>query len=326
MPSGQNADAAPTDENAFFLVGTTRSGTTLLGLMFRGHSEISFPGEFDFAVDFMPGASPWPELESYYDWLSINRLYRFHHPKLDRSLDYPGLVRSFFAQMKVDSGGASRRIAGVAVHRHFDRLHRLFPKARFLHIVRDPRDVGVSWLEKGWAGNLWTASRTWQEIELLWDEVAGRIPADRRLEIRFEDLVAEPRSVLVRVCEFLGLAYEETMLDYPQRSTYEAVDPNQAYKWRGGLSKRELQLAEAPLADVLERRGYERSGHVALEIGALRARILELDDQWSQVRSRVALFGLRNWTLDQLAKVLRSKAWRRRLEIQRQDLVDKTLK
>jgi len=324
--SDRNDRAALTDEDTFFLVGTTRSGTTLLGLMFRGHSAISFPGEFDFAVDFMPEARPWPELDGYYDWLPINRLYRFHRPAIDRSLDFPGLIRSFVAQMKVDSAGAPRTLVGVAVHRHFDRLHQLFPKARYLHIVRDPRDVGVSWLEKGWTGNLWAASRSWQEIELLWDEVSTRIPPDRRHEIRFEDLVADPKSVLRRICDFLGLAYEESMLDYPQRSTYEAVDPKQAYKWRRSLSKRQLMLAEAPLEDVLERRGYERSGHGALRIGALRARLLELDDQLQQLRSRVALFGVRNWAFDQLAKLLRAKAWRQRLEIQRQDLVDKTLK
>jgi hypothetical protein len=59
------------------------------------------------------------------------------------------------------------------VHRHYDRLLRLWPEARFIHLVRDPRDVASSCIGMGWAGNVWTGVTRWIEAERLWDEVRG---------------------------------------------------------------------------------------------------------------------------------------------------------
>jgi hypothetical protein len=256
----------------------------------------------------------------------MNRQFRFLDLEVDRSLTYPALVRSLLAQMKGRSQGATRRLVGVAVHRNFDRLHHLFPEARYLHIVRDPRDVGVSWMEKGWAGNMWAASSEWCALESLWDRVAARIPDARRHELRLEDLLRDPRGVLGRICAFLGVPYDEAMLSYPEHSTYEAVDPRQIAKWRKQLSPRAVRLAEAGLDELLERRGYERSGEPALRVGRAHARLLRLDDWWNRLRSRIALFGPRLWLCDQLARLLGLRGWRRSIELRRQAIINQILK
>ena len=113
----------------FFLVGATRSGTTLLGLMLDHHPDVTFPGEFEFALDLMPSADAFPALPAYYDWLATNRHYRWHRPAIDPTLTYPELVRSFLLQMKQAAGGESKPWVGAAVHRHFDRLYALWPEA-----------------------------------------------------------------------------------------------------------------------------------------------------------------------------------------------------
>lgn len=326
MTSEDSQPLPPRDEQIFFLVGTTRAGTTLLGLMLDHHPEIAFPGEFELAVDFMPAEDRIPDVEAYADWLTLNRQFRFLGLHVDRALPYPALVRSLLSQMKHRSKSATKPLVGVAVHRHYDRLLRLFPEARFVHIVRDPRDVGVSWLEKGWSGNLWAASREWCALEALWDRVAARIPRERRHELRLEDLLRDPTGVLTGICGFLGVSYDAAMLSYPADTTYEAVDPRQIAKWRTQLAPEDVRLAEAGLDALLEARGYVRSGEPALHVGPLRAPLLRLDDWWNRLLSRIRLFGLGLWLSDQLARVLGLSSWRRRIELRRQAIINQILK
>jgi hypothetical protein len=132
--------------------------------------------------------------------------------------------------------------------------------------------------------------------------------------------------VLGRACSFLGVPFADAMLEYHRDTSYEPLDPRQAGKWRERLTQAELRLAEAPIADLLERRGYPRAVDPPRTVGALRARCLELDDWWSRLRTRVRLFGLRVWIADQAAKVLRIESWRRSLELRRQERIKQLLK
>lgn len=318
--------AASADANTFFLVGTTRSGTTLLGLMLGHHPDISFPGEFEFAVDFMPNADTFPPLPAYYEWLAMNRHYRWHRPEIDPTLAYPQLVRSFLAHMKHAAGGEAKRWVGVAVHRHFDRLHALWPDVRFVHLVRDPRDVIRSWLELGWSGEAYTAACTWRDLELLWAQVRSRIPPERVFELRYEDLIRRTPEVLASLCAFLSLPYSERMLSYPDDTTYEPIDPQQVGKWRRALSPRQQRLVDRALGDLLVERGYPPSGHPPLRVGPLLVQVLRLRDWQMRLRSRLRQFGWRIWVADQIAKLLHLEGWRRRLELRRQAIVNRQLK
>ena len=72
-------------EEPFFLVGSERSGTTLLRLMLAHHPEIECTPEFEFMVEALP-AQGWPALEPYYDWLATNRIFLPHGLSIDRTL------------------------------------------------------------------------------------------------------------------------------------------------------------------------------------------------------------------------------------------------
>ena len=314
------------DESTFFLVGTTRSGTSLLGLMLRSHPEIAFPGEFEFAVDFMPSADRFPDVGAYTEWLAMDRHWRHHRPAIDPALPYPELVRSFLAQMRRDAGDAHKRLVGAAVHRHFDRLVRLWPEARYVHLVRDPRDVARSWMEHGWSGNAWAAGRTWAELEWLWEQVARALPPERVHALRFEDLVRDPSGELVRLCAFLGVAYDDAMLRYHESSTYGPVDPRQIGKWRTALPPREQRWLEGVAGDVLVARGYERCGLPPLVAGPLASRALALDDRLQRWRVRVRRFGFWLWVANQIAKALGLEGLQRRIELRNQAIINESLK
>ena len=84
-----------------------------------------------------------------------------------------------------------------------------------------------------------------------------RIRPDEWLQIRYEELVKDPQSVLRHVCGFLGVEYSDEMLSYPVDTTYALPDARNADRWRERLSPREVYLAEMAAGDVLEDVGYD---------------------------------------------------------------------
>src|SRR5690606_30898833 len=125
--------------------------------------------------------------------------------------DYPTLLNGFLIQARDQAG---KSLVGATVHRHFDRLLWLWPDARFIHLVRDPRDVARSCIGMGWAGNVWTGVERWVTAEQLWDRLRHRLTEARMLEVRYEDLLAAPDRVLARTCAFVGVDYAPAMLTY----------------------------------------------------------------------------------------------------------------
>ena len=236
-----------------FLVGAERSGTTLTRLMLDFHPMVAFFFEFTYTVEMMPGFDGWLDLREYYNYLRANRIFKAARLDISEELDFPHLVDSFLRQ-KQDRD--DKPLVGATVHRHFDRLLRIWPEAKFIHLVRDGRDVGRSRIEMGWAGNMYTAVGAWIEAELHWSKLRRELPADRWTEIQYETLVTEPEMTLTQVCQFLGIPYDPAMLTYPDHTTYSSPSPQAIGQWKHKLSTTEIRLAEARIGDMLTERGY----------------------------------------------------------------------
>ncbi len=282
-----------------FVVGAERSGTTLLELMLEGHPQIAWAGEFEYAVDFVSDGGEWPPLAMYHQFLSVDRVFLAPNFTLNRRLDYRELVNSFLIQAR---DRKKRPIVGATVHRNFDRLLKLWPNATFIHIVRDGRDTARSRIEMGWAGNVWTASFAWLEVELLWDKMKESIPEERRLEIRYEDLARSPVETLTAICKFMGVEYDAGMLDYPKRSTYSHPDPSLTEQWRKKLSPRDLGLLESSIGPMLRSRAYPPSEVAAVPVAGLLTQRLWLQDRWARMRFRQKRFGWKLWLADVLLR------------------------
>jgi hypothetical protein len=100
-----------------------------------------------------------------------------------------------------------RKIARV------DEFAEIWPKAQFVHIIRDGRDVAASHLRTvTWGYRQVTDAATG------WLEVVGRpyrvAPDGRYLEFRYEDLVSAPESTLRRITEFLDLPWHAAVLSH----------------------------------------------------------------------------------------------------------------
>jgi hypothetical protein len=287
-------------EAPLFLVGSERSGTTLLRLMLDHHPEIAFEKEFDFVVMKVSDAGELPSPDDYVQWIATVRGVNY---AIDRSLGYRELVNDFFHQKQAASGGKPH--VGATVHRNFDRLRFLWPEARYIHLVRDPRDVARSVRQKGWAGNIYQASEFWIEAENCWDSLGIHLRSDQVIEIHYEDLVRRTEAVLTEICRFVGVDYSEEMLGYrADAPQYPPPDPSLVAQWKTKLSARNVALVEVRTGPLMERRGYPRSSQRLPKIGPLKHRFLLRDAQLRRLRTRLDLLGPRLVTMDVLGRRL----------------------
>ena len=297
----------------FFLVGAERSGTTVLRLMLRHHPKIAWCNEFEYSVDLLSDSGKLPDLSQYYEWLDTHRGFRASGFDIDRSLGSPELVNSFLVQKR---DGEAAEIIGATVHRHFDRVLHIWPDARFIHIIRDPRDVARSCIGMGWAGNVWFSVERWREAELLWNRLKAVIPESRRCELSYEELIAQPVLTLTRVCEFVGVSYDEKMFDYVKNSNYEFPDPKYIAQWKRKMSEQEVQLVEKKVGNLLVERGYEPSGFPPITVSPLMEKSLKIQNWWGRLQGRVERLG---WPLvlqDYAARKLGPKSWQKKVQLE----------
>lgn len=290
-------------DSPVFLLGAERSGTTLLRLMLDGHPQLAWPCEFDFALDW-PAARPreWPDLIDYWSALAESPQARQLRLLIRAELDFPQLVRSLLDQLRTRT---HKPTLGVAAHGHFERILELWPDARFIYLVRDGRDVARSLVASGRAGNVWAAASVWRDAERGWRRLCAELPAERHIELRYEELVREPQRELSRVCSFLGVAYSPALLDYPARTTHAGPDANRPERWREQLTARELAWLERAIGRELRERAYAPSPVRAAWLPAPRRLALRAGDRLARVRFRLQRYAACMRTEHQVARRFR---------------------
>lgn len=306
-----------------FLVGAERSGTTLLRLMLDHHPQIAWCFEFEYVVDLISNSGEFPNLKHYREWLETNRIFLAAELLVDCELDYVQLTHSFLAQQLERSG---KSLVGATVHRHFDRLLWLWPNARFIHIVRDGRDVARSCIGMGWAGNVWTGVERWLHAEERWHELREKIAAEQFIDVVYEDLIANPVESLTRLCKFMGFSYDEKMLSYPAHTSYRLPDASLTKQWQQKLSEREIQLIESRVGDLLVKNGYELSGLPTLTVSPLLIRQLKLQDWWARLQFRRQRNGLALVVSDTISRRLGLKQWQKRIKARLNAIEEEYLK
>lgn len=303
MTARQILDA--TNPPPCFLVGAQRTGSTLLRVMLDAHPEIRFfrhlAIEAGLAYIDDHGVAE-TDLEPYYLRLAGSYDFQHGHLTIDRSLSLIELLRDFLRQ---EQRTTSKPILGGAVHRDFPMLLSVFPDARFIFLYRDGRDTARSAVALGWEDNYWTAVKPWMIAMQHARMMRTQLPEDRWLEVRYEELVLEPRRVLARLCAFMGTAYDETIFSYTKTTNYKHPDPRMVDQWRRKMSSTEIRLAEARIGPLLEERGYPLSGLPRLEVSPAMARRFETRDVWKTRYRRMRRVGLLNFAADIATRSLR---------------------
>lgn len=289
------------------IVGAERSGTTLLRLMLHQHPQISVCPEMEFIVDPLAQTNTWPSVQQLQGALQANWLFRIQGFKIDSTLTWKELANSLLDQFQ--QCHPCNHIL-IVVHRNFDQLIRLWPTIRYIHIVRDPRDVARSVLGMGWEGNVWHGVQRWLTVESMWEQMRRTLALDQFLEVQYEELVALPAATLQKICEFIGTTFTPDMLNYPDHSSYAAPDLSLVGQWQHKLSPREVALVEHRAGSLLELRHYQASGVESLDLSWLDLSCLRLDNWLKRVLFRYQQLGPKLFVEDYASRQLPLKRWR----------------
>jgi len=307
------------DAKTLFLVGAFRSGTTMLRLMLKHHPEIIGGEEFEYAFKFMDG-NAFPDIASAKKQLAHDRMFQDSGLTIDSSPDYPSLVRSFMEQRRA---GRNDKIILSVVHGRIDAITALWPHARFIHLVRDPRDVARSCVSMGWAGNVYYGANYWLDAEKRWEQLVDQFKPDQWMELRYEDLLENVEASLQQICEFVGVAFDERMFDYIDNSTYGAPDKSLAWQWKRKLTPKEIDWVEVRCGDMMEQRGYQRVG-TSKPLSMLTCLRLYIHNRIKRIQFNIKRYGLKLYCCHHIAKRIDSR-WsqsihNRILDIQRKHL------
>lgn len=285
----------------YFLVGAHRSGTTLLGLILDSHPDLAWFHHFEWIVKYITSDGTWPSVETYRLLLAEDFQYRVWNLTINpHSKSYPEVLNDFLEQRKQRD---RKQFSGATIHTRYFELAKIWPNARFIHIVRDPRDVALSTIKLHWAGNGWGAAKRWKAAELEWNRLCEIVPEDSRMVITFEDLVAEPVVTLKRITHFLGIAYTDQMFSYTEHTPYGYPDASMAFKWRQKMSSQDIEMIEASLGDLLAARGYESVGS-RQKASALKKASWYAGDRFIKFNYRVSYYGFGLWAAQFFAKRL----------------------
>jgi len=213
------------------IVGSPRSGTTLLRSMVDAHPEIAIPPETGFAVavtqlpsdeglrlrffetltQFPPDAPSWGdfEIDAETFWQQLTRISPFSVTE--------GL-RCFY-RCYADRFGKQRWGDKTPMYCcHLQTIEQVLPEAHFVHIIRDGRDAALSlrnlWFSPG--RDMETLARHWVR-DVATAREQGR-KCRKYMEVRYEDLVSGSRQVVMDVCNFVELLYHPAMEKYYERT------------------------------------------------------------------------------------------------------------
>lgn len=108
------------------------------------------------------------------------------------------------------SATVNKYVEKTPVHgAHIERILKLYPKSKVIFMVRDGRDATLSEMKR--LGNYDDAIKSWLKINT---KASHFFNDSRVLVVKYEDLVSDLKSTCLKVCDFLGVNYSESMLTY----------------------------------------------------------------------------------------------------------------
>ena len=235
-----------------FLIGTQRSGTTLLCKMLTAHPDVFIKNELPVRSVFRPGASK----EQIKERISF-------YIKERSGLDLESLLQK--------EGKSIWGLKDPELTNYLDQLELFLPEARFIIITRDARAVVNSYMKNKWGlgTNAYTGALRWLDETNRQLEFEAR-NHDAVLLIRYEDLVMDQFSTLCKVCEFINIPYKAEMTEYGSRAsfvkvsrenkkTFEALDPKMTSKWEKELTGKQIRIVNGVCHSTLDKIGYPTS-------------------------------------------------------------------
>jgi len=199
-------DQPAAERGPILIIGSARSGTTMLRLMLDSHPRISCGEETHLLQTLEPAVGrQWRLLQRYgfprqYWTARLAALY--------------GGAMADYAERRGKARWADKDPSNTLL---LPFARELFPDAQYIHLVRDGHDVVASYKDRwGYRAGVRAARGVWRKYVETAREFGGRQPPGRYHELRYEALVAEPEAQLRALFEFLGEDWDPAVLEFDQ--------------------------------------------------------------------------------------------------------------
>jgi Sulfotransferase family len=271
-----------------FIVGCPRSGTTLVQRLANAHPELAVAHEtrwivrcYEQRIGLTADDYVTPELvmrlpqHSRFKALKVKpddlaRVYRDCEPTR-----YAEFVSVLFDRFAAHRGKPLAGDKSPMYVRALPTLHSLWPKAKFVHIIRDGRDVCLSVLDwqqgprrfRTWTDDPIATTAVWWDWNVRLGREAGRqLGPDLYHELRYEALIDSAEEECTRLCSFLGIPYDGAMLRFHEGRMRDepGLDAKKAWRpvtaglrnWREQMTGDEVARFETAAAPLLNELGY----------------------------------------------------------------------
>ena len=271
----------------FFIIGSGRSGNTLLRSILSGNSDVSIPPEsyrIPFAIkkfhifnnrdweDIVPQVlKEFEDCKEFYTWeIDITDAQK----RLENIADSKRTLSNIFDELfctYTEKHSPGSKIWGDKTPMntlYLDWIGTVFPRSKFIHIIRDGRDVASSYLKMERYDTILEAANRWiNSIESA--QSFGSKIKENYIEIRYEELVTKPEEVIKDTCDFLDIDYDSKMLDHTKQvkklgdtdkehhsNLSKPISSDSVGKWRNNLSESDQESITKLLHKHLQRLGY----------------------------------------------------------------------
>ncbi|MBY9009573.1 MAG: sulfotransferase [Candidatus Lokiarchaeota archaeon] len=268
-------------DGPLFVVGMQRSGTKLLRDLLNQNKNIGIPkAETNFLpyilgkYQNLPQINDSLKLNSLYEAIINTTFYRWmnsdgfiltknEYEEFDFSswLTFLKSLISHFAPPNRNTGF----IWGDKSPNYVNQilfLKNVFPSAKFIHIIRDPRDCCLS-SKKVWGKNLYRTAEIWRK-RVQEGMIQGKQISNSYSEILYEELLNNPEKELKQLCNFIGVDFHNDMLTLKQPSENLGDTIGKSFivktnvkKFQTELSPQEIKRIEEVVYPVMTQLSYE---------------------------------------------------------------------
>jgi len=270
-------NAQHNDNSPVMIVGHGSSGTSILTRLMRDYLGVAFGTESQFIVRYYRRLHRYGELADDANlrrlirdilgerWFERSRKFGGFAPSVDGVFDdvqertYRGVLEAVFGQFAKHLGTARWGDKTPEYTHDLPILGELFPDAKYVHMVRDGRDVALSVMGRYWgAKNVFTAAREWKGAIGQVDAFLGTLPDEKKLVITYEGMLARPVEAFAQIIGFLDIENTNNrLLDAIARPLAADLMRTNYDKWRTRMSAAERTRFERVAAGTLARHGYE---------------------------------------------------------------------
>ena len=275
-----------TDNFPVFIVGSSRSGTTLLySILISSGAFASYQAETHLLDICQPKYGNIRRNRNYKkfirDWTNSKQFFRsgldlaeFEKNAIKHRESYADFLR-FFMESVCKKQGKTRWAEQTPGHIfHMDILYRAFQNARFIHIIRDGRDVALSRRKLRWTGTksddslkqLLSAGKCW-EIAINKGRALAKKFGDAYIEIRYEDIINDLEEILIKIGDFVCIdlskkKIRDSSIGSLGKANSAFVDDmkgisNKAMKrWEKELNNDEIIALDLTIGKTLRKLGY----------------------------------------------------------------------